>query len=410
MSNSTASPSRTSFGPFQLQEKIGRGQLGTVYKAHQAGAATPVALKIAHADVAEDHGRARRFHHEFVAARALRHPHIVEALGHGVEHGLPYLVLEYVPGRSLAAEVRETGPLPVRRAKAVFRQIAEAVAFVHQRDQVLRVIKPCTILLDGKNGAKLADLGLIMEPEVATQLTRLHAAHGTIEFAAPEQFDDARRADARCDIYSLAATLYFALTGRTAFGPGSLAAVLTRKLAHRFTPLLDLVPEAGATLSQFIARALHPDPEMRPISADEFVQHLAREKEPEAIAWAGPAPGQGEQDKRRTAARYQVNLPTSCEAMNPASEKDWPARILDISTGGLCVEVPEHLTPGTALRVAIPEPNTDSDQLRCVTVRWSKALANDQWMLGCAFAEPLDDDELDALLASDHFRATVFGA
>jgi eukaryotic-like serine/threonine-protein kinase len=267
--NSGASP--TTFGPFTLLEKIGHGGMGMVFRASHPSYPTPVALKVAHHHVAQDPVLAARFENEYLVATAFPHPRIVQALDHGRENGLPYLALEFVPGRSLAQQLKAEGPLSLMEAQVVFTQVIEAIGFIRDNQLVHRDIKPANILLDPKAGAKLADLGLVKDLESQSVLTLSRTGLGTMEFAAPEQFDDAKNVDRRCDIYALAVTLYLALAGRPAFGSASLVALMRQKLDHQFTQLALLVPAISASLDQTITRALHPDPCMRPATAAEFL-------------------------------------------------------------------------------------------------------------------------------------------
>jgi eukaryotic-like serine/threonine-protein kinase len=171
----------------------------------------------------------------------------------------------------LAQQLKAEGPLSLMEAQVVFTQVIEAIGFIHDNQLVHRDIKPANILLDPKAGAKLADLGLVKDLESESVLTLSRTGLGTMEFAAPEQFDDAKNVDRRCDIYALAVTLYLALAGRPAFGSASLVALMRQKLDHQFTQLALLVPAISASLDQTITRALHPDPCMRPATAAEFL-------------------------------------------------------------------------------------------------------------------------------------------
>jgi serine/threonine protein kinase len=184
---------------------------------------------------------------------------------------LPYLVLEFVPGRSLDQQLKDEGTLPLMEARVVFTQLIEAIGFIHDNHLVHRDIKPANILLDPKAGAKLADMGLVKDLESTSVLTKSRMGLGTMEFAAPEQCDDAKNVDRRCDIYSLAVSLYMAVTGRPVFGPASPAALMRRKFDHQFTQLALLVPAISPSLDQTITRALHPDPGMRPATTAEFL-------------------------------------------------------------------------------------------------------------------------------------------
>src|SRR5262249_3676574 len=156
---------------------------------------------------------------EFTAVRELRHPHLVETLDFGEAGGLPYLVMEFVAGPSLEKRLRE-GPLPLAEALAVFGQGAQGLQFLHQRQIGHRDIKPGNILLGEDGIVRLGDFGLLKNLAGDAVLTQSGQAMGTMEYGAPEQFEDAKSADLRCDLYSVAAALYTALTGQFPFGMG----------------------------------------------------------------------------------------------------------------------------------------------------------------------------------------------
>jgi serine/threonine protein kinase len=390
------------FGPFQLLEKLGHGGMGTVFKAQRSDGGI-VAVKVANMRVANEPVLSQRFHNEYLVAGQLHHPHIVQALGHGIENGIPYLVLEYVPGCSLSHQIKESGPLSLPTALAIFSQLTEAVRFIHQNKIVHRDIKPANILITPEGQAKLADLGLIKDLEAATLLTQSRVGLGTIEYAAPEQFDDARNVGSSCDLYALAATLYVALTGKNAFGSGSLARVLARKLDYQFTPLATLVPEVSQALEQIVHRAMHPEPAQRPTSAAEFLAGL-RDTAPEPAVGSRPvvvAPKPSVSDERRTDARYPMQIPTTCGPLSAPGRNAWNAQILDLSAGGVCLELPRRFEANTILQICLPGEEPCHEATYPVRVCWCKGMPDRKWMVGCAFVRSLEEKDLDRMLLLD---------
>src|SRR5262249_19227503 len=139
---------------------------------------------------------------------------------------------------------------------------------------VHRDVKPDNILLTAMGEVKLADLGLVKEMETDLNLTRTGRGLGTPHFMAPEQFRNAKNADARCDIYSLAATLYMTVTGEMPFKSCGPLDAWMKKINNELTPLRQLVPELSERLDWAVRRAMSADPEHRPQTCREFLEDL----------------------------------------------------------------------------------------------------------------------------------------
>ena len=125
------------------------------------------------------------------------------ALEYGTCDGQPFLVMEYVPGQSLSKLLREQGPLPEKQAVVFISQVAEALTYLHGQQIVHRDVKPENIMITPDGAAKLTDLGLLKNLDSESKLTRTSTGLGTFEYSAPEQYDDAKSADVRSDVYSL---------------------------------------------------------------------------------------------------------------------------------------------------------------------------------------------------------------
>src|SRR5262249_20076947 len=156
----------------------------------------------------------KRFEQEYHVASSLDHPNLVRALELGDHDGAPFIVMELVDGPSLGDQIERDGKLQEAHAVRIISQVAEALEAGHKQRIIHRDVKPDNILLASDGLAKLTDLGLCKDIEGGDGLTRTSSGLGTPNFMAPEQFSDAKHADARCDIYSLGATLYMAVTGQ----------------------------------------------------------------------------------------------------------------------------------------------------------------------------------------------------
>src|SRR5262245_3647012 len=231
-SHSTLS-ARMQYGPYRVIATVGRGGMARVFKARHQQTGEIVALKVASEIALLDPTLKKRFHREFAVARALCHPHLVRAFDCSEIDDALYQVLEFIEGQNLGQRIRDKGPLTVDEAVAVFTQVAGALQYVHEQGVLHRDIKPSNIMLHESGLAKLADFGLLKNLESQSSvLTRSNQSMGTIAYGAPEQFEDAKRADARCDLYSLAATFYAAVAGQFPFGSGGNIKILRRKLQN----------------------------------------------------------------------------------------------------------------------------------------------------------------------------------
>jgi serine/threonine protein kinase len=387
-------------GPYELLEPVGRGGMGTVYRARHRETGQVVAVKVMAADTAADPVLLRRFEQEFLAARSLRHRHIVHGLGFGLEDGRPYLVMELVEGQNLRQRVLRAGPLPQDEAVRVICHVAEGLQLAHENKLIHRDVKPDNILLAADGLAKLTDLGLIKDLDAETSLTRSRTCLGTVNFMAPEQFEDARNADARCDIYGLGATLYYALTGVVPFQERGNLAVLRKKLRNDLVPPSRLVPGLHAEVDQAVCRALDAAPQRRQASCRELINTLTGI--PLAAAQAGGAPPRAGQalpstEERRADPRFPSALEASCRPVRGGKDQ-WLAEVQDISLTGIRLELERRFEPGAVLAIAVLEEQQETTAMWLATVRWVRMTASGRWSVGCAFTSPLSENDLNLLL------------
>jgi serine/threonine protein kinase len=381
------------FGPYECLSKLGVGGMGSVYQARHRETKAIVALKIASRRVVSEPLLATRFQNEYEAAQNLQHPHLVRALEYGKANGTPYLVMEYVPGMSLDQKIRAKGKLSVEEVMRIARQMGEVLAYLHQHNVIHRDIKPGNILLSETGEAKLADLGLVKNMEFNQSLTRSNTGLGTMEYAAPEQFDNAKNADSRADVYALAATLYKALTGHNPFGRGGQITTLNRKLTNGFTPLAQAVPGVKPCVDRAMTQALQADPKKRPATVGGFMEMLT------GGAAAQPAPAVEAPinwRERRVHVRYPVQLASSCLPVHRQGQAELSAVIQDISANGLCLRLPRRFEKGSILHVRVQTAAApESETTFTVKVCWVKSFAPNTWLLGCEFGMTLSPKELE---------------
>ena len=207
-------------GHYRLLQPVGKGGMGTVYCAEHLHLRRRVAIKVMSRALDPNPRLLHRFYSEARSVAKLQHPNIVACTdaGRDCAPGVPprdYYVMELIPGQDLHDLVRACGPLPPARACDIFRQIAEALAEAHRLGLIHRDIKPSNILITPDWQAKLLDFGLALHPQ--HRMTEPGTVLGTVGYMAPEQARDCQTVDSRADLFSLGATLYWALTGHDPF-------------------------------------------------------------------------------------------------------------------------------------------------------------------------------------------------
>ncbi|MGE5273584.1 MAG: protein kinase domain-containing protein, partial [Verrucomicrobiota bacterium] len=252
---------------YRLEELVGRGGMGVVYRAQDLALERPVALKLLSPGLAADRDFRQRFLVESRLAAALDHPCVVPIYDAGEAEDQLYLVMRYVEGTDLKRLLQAEGKLDPARTIAVCSQLADALDTAHAHGLVHRDVKPSNVLLDDQGHAYLADFGLTRR--LAEQATGFEAglSLGTPAYVAPEQIEG-NDVDGRADQYSLACLLHECLTGGPPFPRASAPAVL---FAH-----LEEEPPAPAGLEHVLPRALAKDPADRYPSCSAFVADARR--------------------------------------------------------------------------------------------------------------------------------------
>jgi serine/threonine protein kinase len=224
---------------YQLLERLGQGSMGAVYKVRHTRLNRLLALKILPPERMNDPATMARFQREMEAVGRLNHAHVVRATDAGEVDGMHFLVMEIVEGQTLTHLVRTRGPLPVATACELVRQTALGLQHVHEHGLVHRDIKPSNLLLGRDGVVKVLDLGLaLLKKECATEeLTETGLVMGTLDYMAPEQFENSHAVDIRADIYSLGCTLYFLLTGQAPFSDPAHGNRLKKRMAHAQEPV-----------------------------------------------------------------------------------------------------------------------------------------------------------------------------
>jgi len=282
-----ASDMPKTLGEYQLLEELGRGGMGTVYKALQTKLDRVVALKVLPRGRVGDRQAINRFEREMKAVGRLAHPNIVQAYDAREIDDMPVLIMEFVDGLDLAETVRRMGAVPVAEACELVRRTALALQCAHEHGLVHRDIKPSNIMLTPAGEVKLLDLGLarfyaeegasLPPASAGEEMTGTGQAMGTVDYMAPEQASDSRTVDIRADIYSLGCTLYKLLSGRAPFSNPMYRSTLDKLNAHvhqPVPPIRDFVPEVPPGLTAILDRMLAKDPGNRFATPAEVAEAL----------------------------------------------------------------------------------------------------------------------------------------
>ena len=224
------------FGGYRLQRLIGKGGMGKVYEAVHEFTGRKIALKVLNTQFTKDGTNITRFFQEVRALAKLNFPNIVTLFDAGKAGRRYYFAMELVEGPSLAQYVGRKTKLDEREALSITEKIARALALSHAANIIHRDIKPENILLDDRHNPKVTDFGVVMhQDDDHMTLTQEGFMVGSVHFSSPEQVEGARDIDGRSDIYSLGATLYYMLTGKTVYVGKNAEEVLTKHLIGTWT-------------------------------------------------------------------------------------------------------------------------------------------------------------------------------
>ncbi len=263
-------------GHFQLEEFVGGGGMGAVFRATDTMLGRTVAVKVVSREQTNE-DTLRRFKNEAQSAARLDHPNIARVYYVGEDQGWNYIVFEYIEGINVRDLVEHNGVLTLEDAISYTLQMAEALEHASQREVTHRDIKPSNILIMIDGRAKLVDMGLARLQQVESSTDDLTASGvtlGTFDYISPEQARDPRNTDVRSDLYSLGCTLYFMLTGHPPFPDGT---VLQKLLSHSSDEPPDLRqyrPDVDEEVARIVHKLLAKQPDQRFQSPRDLIGEL----------------------------------------------------------------------------------------------------------------------------------------
>ncbi len=259
---------------YKIKSVLGKGAMGTVYKAKQLTLQRPVAIKMLIPEISKNRKFISRFMMEARATAKLSHVNIVQGIDVGEVNGKHYFVMEYVDGVRVGDFLKRGGALDDKRALNIVIQVARALEHAQRFGIVHRDVKPDNIILSRDGVAKLCDLGLAQVRQEAGAKADWAGRVGTPIYMAPEICANRKDIDIRADIYSLGATFYHMVTGRVPFPAQTVEEVMRQHLEVDPTPPAELNPIISTKVNFVIMKMLEKDREERYASPAELLQDL----------------------------------------------------------------------------------------------------------------------------------------
>jgi hypothetical protein len=363
-------------GRYRILARIASGAMGVVYQGERVQLGRPVAVKFLHPWIAAQKAFLSRFENEAKAMSRLGHPHCVSVIDFGIE-GAPYLVMDFVTGRTLR-EVLLSGPLALPRVFKIASQLLAGLAHAHAQGIVHRDLKPENLILSGEGGLeehlRILDFGLAKLRDGPAMTAGM--AVGTPSYMSPEQSGGSGAVDARTDLYAVGVLLFEIFAGRKPFQSENVGELI---FMHRESPpplLREVAPAAGYSeaLESVLATALSKLPEDRFQSAGEFAAALAATPEAQGAAHPGPAPAPSPSPSPARAPAARVPAKTTVDTVSavrrrlgaeaggapaaaaaPAPPTSNPRRLAWMVLGGFVLVVMIGLSVGLGLRRKVGE-------------------------------------------------------
>jgi eukaryotic-like serine/threonine-protein kinase len=259
-------------GRYRVERTLGGGGMAIVQRAEDTQLQRRVAIKLLAENLLGDGDLRERFVREARLAARLSHPNVVHVFDAGESNGRPYIVMEYVPGETVAQLLRRRRKLTPAEAVDLAVQACAGVQDAHDHGLIHRDVKPQNLIVRDDGVLKVADFGIARTADV-TELTQRGTVLGTAAYLSPEQAAGEEVTPA-ADIYSLGAVLYEMLTGRTPYEFGSLAELAHKQSSDAVVPVRDLEPGVPDALEAAVMRSLARDPQFRPASAADLGAEL----------------------------------------------------------------------------------------------------------------------------------------
>ena len=266
-------------GGYRVLERVGRGGMGTVYRAEQLALKRTVALKV----ISEEHTKNREFMqlflHEAQTSARLNHPNIVQVYDVKQHEQFYYFSMEFMPGGSVQDLLNKERKVPVGRAVKMIREAAQGLEYAQKKEIIHRDIKPDNLMISEEGEIKIGDLGLARSPKEKVGPKEEGTVIGTPHYIAPEQVKG-KPADYRSDLYSLGSTFYRIVTGTTPYQASSIRELVNRKVREDPKAPHEVNPDVPKRVSDIILKLMARNPEDRHVSATELLRDLENLQRP----------------------------------------------------------------------------------------------------------------------------------
>jgi len=377
---------------YTLVEKIGVGGMGEVYRARDTRLRRDVALKVLPAGLMSDRKARQRLRREALALSRISHPNIAVIHDLDADRGVDFLVMEFVPGQTLAAMIGEQ-PLPDGVVLAIGAQVAAALAEAHRAGVVHRDLKPVNIIVTPAKVAKVLDFGLailLRQDEETTQSQDLSSAFaGTLPYMAPEQLRG-EAVDARTDIYAFGAVLYAMTTGRRPFSASTRISLMQSMLEGEPTPPSKHNPRIAPLLEAVIVKCLDRAPDRRYQSVREIEIDLERLRSPSPSAAPPRASSRSARARSRRPKQRVAASPTATGGR--LSIVAMPAKVFGSEadaflTDAIANSLSTHLAQVDGLEMKVPPSKVDVERVGNDFVKIAAAYRANRCLLSSASIE-----------------------
>ena len=341
----------SSFGPYQIITRLGRGAMGVVYRAVDSRTGRDVALKVMVSDVGDDVS-ATRFTREGEAVSRMVHRNIVTVYEAGVMEQCPYIAMERLEGITLAQRMASDEPLSLDAKLDIVAQLCEGLQYAHDHGVVHRDVKPANVWLLKNGGVKLLDFGLAKV--AGSTVTRAGCVVGSVAYMSPEQLSGVD-VDGRADLFAAGVILYELLTGQRPFEAETMPGIMHRILHVTPTPVRNFVPSIAPELEEALNKALEKSPDARLPTVGDFAAELrlARYYQP-----AGASADSDEELDRTVLLRPAPSTTSAVQAPAPASTLP-PTSITLGDAGADATIMASTLHAGSsASELRIPDPGS----------------------------------------------------